>query len=78
MAVMKSRVTHPLGRLKLPQKGVVFSGKRYADSSVNLLFNKMRSRTPPFHGILTAESEFKRFYVAIVDNEPYAAGQEQQ
>ncbi len=78
MAVTKSRVTHPLGRLKLPQKGVVFSGKRYADSSVNLLFNKMRSRTPPFHGILTAESESKRFYLVILDNEPYAAGQEQQ
>ncbi|MFZ5874792.1 MAG: FHA domain-containing protein [Nitrospirota bacterium] len=78
MAATKSPVTHPLGRLKLPQKGVVFSGKRYADSSVNLLFNKMRSRTPPFHGILAVESESKRFYLVIIDNEPYAAGQEQQ
>lgn len=78
MAVTKTRVAHPLGRLKLPQKGVVFSGKRYADSSVNLLFNKLRPRTPPFHGMLVAQSEAKRFYLAIVDNEPYAAGQEQQ
>ena len=57
MAETKTRVAHPLGRLKLPQKGVVFSGKRYADSSVNLLFNKLRSRTPPFHGMLVAEAE---------------------
>jgi pSer/pThr/pTyr-binding forkhead associated (FHA) protein len=78
MAATKSRVTHPLGRVKLPQKGVVFSGKRYADSSVNLLFSKMRSRNPPFHGILAVESESKRFYLVVVDNEPYAAGQEQQ
>ena len=78
MAVTKSRSAHPLGRLKLPQKGVVFSEKRYADSSVNLLFNKMRTRTPPFHGVLVAEAEARRFYLAIVDNEPYAAGEEQQ
>lgn len=78
MAVTKSRSAHPLGRLKLPQKGVVFSEKRYTDSSVNLLFHKMRTRTPPFHGVLAAEAEGKRFYLVIVDNEPYAAGEEQQ
>lgn len=78
MAVTKSRIAHPLGRLKLPHKGIVFSGKRYADSSVNLLFNKMRPRTPPFHGMLVAEAASKRFYLVIVDNEPYAAGEEQQ
>jgi pSer/pThr/pTyr-binding forkhead associated (FHA) protein len=78
MAVTKSRSAHPLGRLKLPKKGVVFSEKRYTDSSVNLLFNKMRTRTPPFHGVLAAEAESKRFYLVIVDNEPYAAGEEQQ
>jgi len=78
MVVTKSRSAHPLGRLKLPQKGVVFSEKRYTDSSVNLLFNKMRARTPPFHGVLAAEAESKRFYLVIVDNEPYAAGEEQQ
>lgn len=78
MAATKSRSAHPLGRLKLPKKGVVFSEKRYTDSSVNLLFNKMRTRTPPFHGVLAAEAESKRFYLVIVDNEPYAAGEEQQ
>ncbi|MEW6681975.1 MAG: FHA domain-containing protein [Nitrospirota bacterium] len=56
----------------------MFSEKRYTDSSVNLLFSKMRTRTPPFHGVLAAEAESKRFYLVIVDNEPYAAGEEQQ
>ncbi len=78
MAVTKSRSAHPLGRIKLPNKGVVFSEKRYTDSSVNMLFSKMRSRTPPFHGVLAAEAESRRFYLVIVDNEPYAAGEEQQ
>lgn len=78
MAVTKNRSAHPLGRLMLPQKGVVFSEKRYTDSSVNMLFNKMRTRTPPFHGVLAAEAESRRFYLVIVDNEPYAAGEEQQ
>jgi pSer/pThr/pTyr-binding forkhead associated (FHA) protein len=78
MTVTKSRSAHPLGRIKLPPKGVVFSEKRYTDSSVNLLFSKMRTRTPPFHGVLAAESESRRFYLVIVDNEPYAAGEEQQ
>lgn len=78
MPVTKSRSAHPLGRLKLPPKGVVFAEKRYSDSSVNLLFNKMRKRMPPFHGVLAAESESKRLYLVIVDNEPYAAGEEQQ
>ncbi len=78
MAVTKNRSAHPLGRLLLPSRGVVFAEKRYSDSSVNMLFNKMRSRTPSFHGVLAAEAESKRYYLVIVDNEPYAAGEEQQ
>lgn len=78
MVVTKNRPAHPLGRLTLPQKGMVFSGKRYADASVNLIFNKMRHRTPPFHGMLVAESDSRRCYLVIVDNEPYAAGEERQ
>ncbi|MFZ5862638.1 MAG: FHA domain-containing protein [Nitrospirota bacterium] len=78
MAATKSRITQPLGRLTLPRTGVVFSGKRYADSSVNLLFKKMRARTPGFHGVLAVQSESARFYLVIIDNEPYAAGREQQ
>lgn len=77
MPPSKTGPAQPLGRIPLPREGVVFAGKRYADSAVDLLFKKLRTRTPPFHGVLLGETESKRLYLVIVDNEPYAAGEEQ-
>lgn len=78
MSNSKTGSAQRIGRVLLPQDGVVFSGKRYTDSAVDLLFKKMRPRTPAFQGVLMAEAEEKRLYLIIVDNEPYAAGEEQQ
>src|SRR3990167_11542150 len=78
MSVSKSGAAQPIGRISLPQGGTVFTGKRYAASAVDLLFKKMRAKTPPFHGVLTADADTRRFYLVVVDNEPYAAGEEQR
>ncbi len=78
MSVSKSGATQPIGRISLPQGGTVFTGKRYAASAVDLLFKKMRAKTPPFHGVLAADADARRFYLVVVDNEPYAAGEEQR
>jgi hypothetical protein len=78
MGVSKSGATQPIGRISLPQEGTVFTGKRYAASAVDLLFKKMKAKTPPFHGVLTADADARRFYLVVVDNEPYAAGEEQR
>jgi pSer/pThr/pTyr-binding forkhead associated (FHA) protein len=78
MGVSKSGVTQPIGRVSLPQGGTVFTGKRYTASAVDLLFKKMRAKTPPFHGVLTADADARRLYLVVVDNEPYAAGEEQR
>lgn len=78
MGVSKSGATQPIGRVSLPQEGMVFTGKRYAASAVDLLFKKMRAKTPPFHGVLTADADARRLYLVVVDNEPYAAGEEQR
>lgn len=77
MGESKPGAAQPIGRFTLPQGGIVFSGKRYAPSAVDLLFKKLRARTPLFHGILMAEADTRRLYLVIVDNEPYAAGEEQ-
>lgn len=78
MSNSKTGSVQRIGRVLLPQDGVVFSGKGYTDSAVDLLFKKMRTRTPVFQGVLMAEAEEKRLYLIIVDNEPYAAGEEQR
>lgn len=78
MSVSKSGATQPIGRISLPKGGVVVTGKRYAASAVDLLFKKLRAKTPPFHGVLTADADARRFYLVVVDNEPYAAGEEQR
>ena len=77
MSGAKSQSAQPIGRWSLPPSGTVFSGKRYTPSSVNLIFKKLQTRVQPFHGVMVAEAGVRRFFLAIVDNEPYAAGEEQ-
>ncbi len=78
MGESKPGAAQPIGRFTLPQGGVVFAGKRYTPSAVDLLFKKLRTRSPVFHGILMADADTRRLYLVIVDNEPYAAGEEQR